>query len=269
MGKTVSLALSSGGARGYAHIGVIEVLLELGYEIKSIAGASMGAVIGGVFAAGKLEEYKNWVTTLEKFDVWKMFDLSFNKKGIFKGDRIINYLEKNIIGEVNIEDFNTKFTAVAVDIISHKEIWFSKGPLFDAIRASIAIPGIFTPFTKDNMILVDGGVLNPLPIAPVLNDQSDIIIAVDVNSSKEPDFSLYAGKVYEAEEKEDYNMFNIMLQAINIMQNKISRFKLASYSPDLIIEIPKDYCGIFDFHKAKQMVEVGRIITKKTLMKKI
>ncbi len=271
MRKTVSLALGSGGARGYAHIGVIEVLLENDFQIKSIAGASMGAVIGGVYASGKLEKYKDWVTSLEKFDVWKMFDLSFNKKGIFKGDRIINYLEKNIIGEVNIEDFDTKFTAVAVDIVSHKEIWFSKGPLFDAIRASIAIPGIFTPFAKDDMILVDGGVLNPLPIAPVLNDHADIIIAVDVNSSKKPEFSFYAGKMYEAEEEDykNYNMFNIMLQSINIMQNKISKFKLASYSPDLIIDIPKDYCSIFDFHKAKEMIEIGRIITKKKLMEQI
>jgi NTE family protein len=268
MKKTVSLALSVGGARGYAHIGVIEVLEEYGFQIKSIAGSSMGAVIGGIYAAKKLDEYKKWVTSLDKIDVWKMLDLSFTKRGIFKGDKIINFLERSIVGNYNIEDFEIKFTAVAVDIISHREVWLNKGSVFDAIRASIGIPGIFTPFYKDNKILVDGGILNPLPIAPVLNDNADLIIAVDVNSSREADTALLE-HFHDTDDKvsEEMNMLNILMQSINIMQNKITKFKLASYSPNLVIEIPKYCCGIFDFHKAGKMIELGRIVAQNEIKK--
>ncbi len=268
MEKTISLALSAGGARGYAHIGVIEVLEEFGLKIKSIAGSSMGAVIGGIYSANKLDVYKEWVTGLDKIDVWKMLDLSFTKKGIFKGDRIINFLEKALIGHYEIEDFQVKFTAVAVDIVSHREVWFSRGPLFDAIRASIAIPGLFTPVYMENKILVDGGILNPLPIAPVLNDHNDLIIAVDVNSSREAD-SILLKHFQKSSDKhsEELNMLNILMQSINIMQNKISKFRLASYSPDLVIEIPKYCCGIFDFHRAEEMIKIGRIIAKNELEK--
>ena len=268
MNKSVSLVLSAGGARGYAHIGVIEVLVENGFNITSISGASMGAVIGGIYAIGKLHKYKEWVTKLDKFNVWKMLDFSFTKKGLFKGDRIINFLENKIIGFHNIEDSSIKFTAVAVDIVTQKEVWFNKGPLFDAIRASIGIPGIFTPFIKDNKILVDGGILNPLPIAPVLNDHSDLIIAVDVNSSREFDISLLQ-HIEDCKEKDigNLNMLNILMQSINIMQNKISKFKLASYSPDLVIEIPKYCCGLFDFHKANEMIKIGRLVAENEIKK--
>ena len=140
-----------------------------------------------------------------------MLDLSFTKRGIFKGDKIINFLERSIVGNYNIEDFEIKFTAVAVDIISHREVWLNKGSVFDAIRASIGIPGIFTPFYKDNKILVDGGILNPLPIAPVLNDNADLIIAVDVNSSREADTALLE-HFHDTDDKvsEEMNMLNIL-----------------------------------------------------------
>ncbi len=268
MKKNVSLVLSAGGARGYAHIGVIEVLEAYGFNIRSIAGSSMGAVIGGIYAAEKLDIYKEWVTSLDKMDVWKMLDLSFTKKGIFKGDKIINFLEKKLIGYHNIEDFKIRFTAVAVDIISHREVWFTKGPLFDAIRASIGIPGLFTPIYKRGKILVDGGILNPLPIAPVLNDDSDLIIAVDVNSSREADSSLIDDIQPECrDEEKKMNMINVLMESINIMQNKISKFKLASYSPDLVIEIPKYCCNIFDFDKAGKMIEIGRKSAENELKK--
>ena len=263
--RTVSLALSSGGARGYAHIGVIEKLEEKGFVIKSIAGTSMGAVVGGIYATGKLELYKDWVTSLKKLDVIKMLDISFTKKGLFKGDKIINYLE-NLIGNELIETLPIEFTAVAVDIVKQKEVWFNKGPLFEAIRASIAIPTFFTPVESDNRILLDGGLLNPLPITPLLKDKTDLVIAVDVNSNKHPDFS-HISKNLESISYDNMNLFYILSTSFSIMQNSISRFKLASYSPDLIIEISKDYCDIFDFHKAEHMIEVGKIIAEQSLSK--
>ncbi len=262
--KTVALALSSGGARGYAHIGVIEVLEELGYEIKTIAGSSIGAVIGGIYAAGKLNIYTEWVKSLHKIDVLRLLDLSFNKKAIFKGDKVINFVEK-LIGDCNIEEFPIKFTAVAVDILKRKEFWFTQGSLWTAIRASTAIPGVFTPVYIDNKILVDGGVLNPLPIAPVLNSNVDLIIAVDVNSEKEyknEDFEYIFSKEQEIDE---LNIVDILMQSVIIMQSKITQFKLAAYTPDILIEIPRNSCGLFDFHLANEMIQLGKNIAKKVL----
>jgi NTE family protein len=263
MNKTVSLALSAGGARGYAHIGVIEVLEERGFKIKAISGSSMGAVVGGIYGTGKLNLYKDWVTSLSKLDVVKMLDLSFSKKGLFKGDKIINFLEK-LIGDIKIEDLSIDFTAVAVDIVKQKEVWFSKGSLFEALRASIAIPWFFTPLEKDKMILLDGGLLNPLPITPLLHDNTDLVIAVDVNSNKPKDFS-YVKEAKDDNMKSKLNFFQIFSTSISIMQNTISRFKLANYSPDLIIEISKDYCDVFDFHKANELIEIGRIIANQKI----
>ena len=263
--KTVALALSSGGARGYAHIGVIKVLEEFGYEIKTIAGSSIGAVIGGIYAAGKLDIYTEWVKSLHKIDVLRLLDLSFNKKAIFKGDKVINFVEK-LIGDCNIEEFSIKFTAVAVDILKRKEFWFNQGSLWTAIRASTAIPGVFTPVYLDNKILVDGGVLNPLPIAPVLNSNVDLIIAVDVNSEieyKNEDFEYIFSKEQEIEE---LNIVDILMQSVIIMQSKITQFKLAAYTPDILIEIPRNSCGLFDFHLANEMIQLGKNIAKKVFL---
>ncbi|HJX16111.1 MAG TPA: patatin-like phospholipase family protein, partial [Candidatus Deferrimicrobiaceae bacterium] len=170
--QTVSLVLGSGGARGLAHIGVIDCLTENGYEIRSIAGSSMGAMIGGIYAAGKLDVFTRWVLALQRLDVIRLLDLSFGSTGLFKGERVIDVL-KELIGDRNIEDLPVPFTAVAMDIQNGKEVWLSRGPLFDAIRASIAIPTIFTPHTIEGRQLVDGGLVNPIPIAPTLRDRTD------------------------------------------------------------------------------------------------
>ncbi len=179
--KTVSLVLGSGGARGYAHIGAIEELRAQGFDICSVAGASMGALIGGIYAAGKLDDYRDWARTLQKFDVLRLLDWTF-RGGLIKGDRIIGRL-KDLIGEVRIEDLPIPYTAVAVDILAQREVWFTRGPLFDAIRASIAIPTVFRPHHYEGRVLVDGGLLNPVPITPTLRDLTDCTIAVDLNAA--------------------------------------------------------------------------------------
>jgi len=276
----VSLVLGSGGARGLAHIGVIEWLNENNFAIRSISGSSMGALIGGIYAAGKLDIYKNWVRALERKDVIRLLDLSFGRTGLFKGERIINAL-KELIGERNIEDLPISFTAVATDIDTEKEVWLSKGPLFDAIRASIAIPTIFTPFKHEGKQLLDGGLVNPIPIAPTLRDLTDMTIAVNLSgkdsvwqnkptdtedtSSHEKKYrnsisEFIAGlhRMIEAKEPEDMGLFEIMSQSIDTMQNTIASFKLASYSPDVIINIPKNACRFFEFEKADEMIEIGR-----------
>jgi NTE family protein len=188
---TVSLVLGSGGARGYAHIGAIEELLAQGYEIRSIAGASMGALIGGVHAAGKLDAYRDWVRELQKLDVLRLLDWTFRGGGLIKGDRIVDKL-RELIGEMSIEDLPIAYTAVAVDLIAEREVWFSRGSLFDAIRASIAIPTVFRPHHYQGRVLVDGGLLNPVPITPTLRDLTDCTIAVDLNAPAESPQSISA-----------------------------------------------------------------------------
>src|SRR5882724_4588923 len=181
---TVSLVLGSGGARGYAHIGAIEELLAHGYDIRCIAGSSMGALIGGVYAAGKLNAYRDWAIALQRFDVLRLLDWTFTGGGLIKGDRIIDKL-RDLVGDVNIEDLPLSYTAVAVDLMAQREVWFSRGSLFEAIRASIAIPTVFRPHYYQGRMLVDGGLLNPVPITPTLRDLTDCTIAVDINAPAE------------------------------------------------------------------------------------
>lgn len=281
----ISLVLGSGGARGLAHIGVIEILEQQGYKIRSIAGSSMGAVIGGIYAAGKLDDYKEWVTTLNKADVIRYFDLSFDISGIFKGERIIEKL-KSLVGEVRIEDLPVSFTAVATDIVEQKEIWLGKGSLFQAIHASMAIPIIFTPVRVDGKYLLDGALSNPIPIAPTLRDHTDLTIAVDVNGL--PDIRLTPGKDEaggeaqysqlvsdtpvnrlksfirsfqnndDMDEEGSWSMFEILSQSMDMLQSSVTRFKLAAYNPDITITVSRDAAGSFEFYRAKELIELGR-----------
>lgn len=277
---TVSLVLGSGGARGLAHIGVIGCLTENGYDIRSLAGSSMGALIGGVYAAGKLEPFTRWVSGLQRLDVVRLLDLSFGSTGLFKGERVIGVL-KDLIGDRNIEDLPVSFTAVATDIQNGKEVWLSRGPLFDAIRASIAIPMIFTPHTIEGRQLVDGGLVNPIPIAPTLRIRTDLTVAV--NASAEPTGDLEVTDLGaepdddEAEnfherivkfiadlsqqrsvKKETFGLLDIMFRSMDTMQNMISRYQLATYSPDVVIEIPRDACGVYEMYRANELIAIGR-----------
>ena len=184
--QTVSLVLSSGGARGLAHIGAVQCLEERGYRIRYISGSSMGALVGGMYAAGELSNYEGWVKALRRKDVVQLLDFGWGRGGgLFRGERIIDAL-RELIGEHLIEELSIGFTAVATDLRRQREVWLDKGPLFAAIRASIAVPLVFSPVIVGNQVLIDGGVLSPLPIAPTLNDDSNLIIAVDVNGMETP-----------------------------------------------------------------------------------
>ncbi len=278
--QTVSLVLGSGGARGLAHIGVIQVLEERGFDIRSISGASMGALVGGIYAAGKLDVYTQWVCALERLDVFRLLDVSFSGSAIFKGERIINTL-KELIGERLIEDLPISYTAVATDLEEGKEVWISHGPLFDAIRASIAFPTIFSAFNMGGRNLVDGGLLNPIPIPPTLRDMTDLTIAVNLSgkarnlakvSAARPEAAPIRPKYHQMvvefieslqrKNKErvpdDAGFFDVISKSIDTMQSTIARLKLAAYSPDLIIEIPKNACSIYEFERARELVELGR-----------
>jgi NTE family protein len=279
--KSVSLVLGSGGARGLAHIGVIQWLEEKGFEIESISGSSMGALVGGIHAIGELDAYTNWVKALRQIDVLRLLDFSFQSSGLIKGDRVISAL-KGLTGDRNIEELPISFTAVATNINDQKEVWLNHGSLFDAIRASIAIPTIFTPVRYRGKILVDGGLINPIPIAPTLKDKTDLTVAVDLSAGPDPRCTGRREEVHTGEEErnsyrqrilqfvdglqqrlsrsgeEDPGMFDVISDAMETMQNTIARFKLASYSPDVIISIPRNSCAFYEFYRAEEMIELGR-----------
>jgi NTE family protein len=278
-GKKVSLVLGSGGARGLAHIGVINWLQENGFEISSISGASMGALIGGIHAAGKLDVYSDWVCELRKHDVLRYLDLSFGGRGLFKGEKIIEVL-RDMVGEYRIEDLSIAYTAVATDIDREREIWLNQGPLFDAIRASIAVPTVFTPHLYHGRRLVDGGLLNPLPIAPTLKDLTDLTVAVNVHARSQH----RAAPPVEADDDDDddggpgriaawiedlqksigrktddgLGFFDIVLKSLDAMQNTVVRFKLAAYTPDVLIDVPRNTCMAYEFYRARELIDLGR-----------
>ena len=188
MKKRIALVLGSGGARGYAHIGVIEELESRGYDIACIAGCSMGAVVGGIYAAGKLDVYRDWIQSLDYLDVLRLVDVSF-RLGAIRGEKVFGQI-RNIVGEINIEDLRIPYTAVATDLTHQQEIWFQEGCLHQAMRASAAIPSLFTPVMQGNRMLVDGSLLNPLPIVPVVSSHCDLIIAVNLNSTQQSNYQL-------------------------------------------------------------------------------
>lgn len=328
-GKTVALTLGSGGARGYAHIGAIEVLEERGYEIIAISGCSMGALVGGMYAAGKMKDYKDWVTGLGQFDVLKLLDVTFNAVGAIRGEKIFSVV-RDMLGDTRIEDLPIAYTAVATDLLAHKEIWFQEGPLDQAIRASVAIPSVVTPLVLNGRVLVDGALLNPLPIIPTISSHADMIVAVnlsgeddrrrripdaafnDPNESDDSDteewvsvirdkasrwfdwdaiktFTSRKGggstgdspedKISKAVEKkqaekiqDDPEMvhetidwdklgigkFDVMNLTIETMQSALVQYKIAGYPPDLLVNVPKNASRSYDYHKAPELIQLGR-----------
>ncbi len=280
-GKTLSLVLGSGAARGLTHIGVIDWLVEHGYRIASVSGASMGALVGGIYAAGKLDSYRNWVVALERSDVLRVLDLAFSSEGLIKGDRLIETL-KVMVGEHRIEDLPISYTAVATDLARQREVWLTEGPLFDAIRASIAIPTIFTPHVCKGMKLLDGGMLNPVPIAPTFKDMTDLTVAVNLNASRSktdiPPARKRRRKDIEETEgyrryikefldrfqdsvttqrKSELGLLELLGSSFETMQAAISSAKLASYPPDVLINIPRDACKAYEFDRAAELIELG------------
>jgi NTE family protein len=278
--RRVSLVLGSGRARGLAHIGVIRVLEDNGYEISSISGCSIGALIGGIFAAGKLDELEHWLCAIRKIDIVNLLDLSWEKSGFVKGDKIIDTL-KDLVGDKTIEELSIPFTAVATDVINEKEVWINSGSLFDAIRASISLPLFFTPVSYRQVQLIDGGVLNPVPIAPTFTDDTDVTIAVNLGGPIESrDDNVHESRPSTAQtsplrqnierfidkfrtplgsgKERDWGPFDIADRAFDAMQSTIARQKLAAYPPDVVIEIARNACGTLEFDRALEMIELGR-----------
>ncbi|MCK9491527.1 MAG: patatin-like phospholipase family protein [Sulfurimonas sp.] len=279
--KSISLVLGSGGARGLAHIGVIRWLEENDFEIKSISGCSMGALIGGFYAAGKLDNYVEWIKNIDILDMLKLLDFK-GSGGFVSGEALMKKMEE-LAGNPLIEDLDIKFTAVATNIDEEKEVWINEGRLLEAIRASISLPLFFTPYSRNGSLLVDGAVLNPVPIAPSFNDSTDLTIAVNLSGEalaespikKEKEDSYFSKKIKkymskisipDSIAKED-GMYVVANKSFETMQGSIARMKLAAYPPDIEIKIPRNLCSMFEFTRSKEIIEYGYKVTKETLEK--
>ncbi|MFC4765562.1 patatin-like phospholipase family protein [Dyella koreensis] len=287
---TVALALGAGGAKGLAHIGAIEEIERQGYRIVAIAGTSMGALIGGIYAAGKLDAYRDWVSALAKMDVLKLVDWTFSGGGLIKGERIIETL-RGLIGDARIEDLPLSYTAVATDLDREREVWLTRGSLFDAIRASIAIPTVFRPQVIDGRRLVDGGLLNPVPVTPLIREPADYLFAVSVDGAIQqtrPDVqgdraaethSAHRGRISEfigrliphSEPKDaeprprDPGVLDLLTQSMDLMQANLARLRLAAYAPDLLIQLPRNISMAYEFYRARELIELGRTQAREVL----
>lgn len=321
----VSVVLGSGGARGYAHIGVITELRARGYEIAGISGSSMGALVGGLQAAGRLDEFADWAKSLTQGAVLRLLDPSFTASGVLRAGKILDVV-RDILGDIDIERLPIPYTAVATDLIAGRSVWLQRGPVDTAIRASIAIPGMIAPHVVDGRLLADGGILDPLPLAPLSAVNADLTVAVSLNggdptaggpaaedsergapagrlnrmlrstsalldtsgarslldrptaraildrfssgeSDTEPDDDDAEEARPEEPEAPKLGSFEVMNRTIDIAQSALTRHQLAAYPPDLLIEVPRTACRSLDFHRAAELIDVGRELTARALEK--
>ena len=280
--KNVALVLSSGGARGLAHIGAIEELEARDYRITSIAGCSMGALIAGVYAAGKIEEFREWMKTVTRKKMFELTDFSLSLNHIVKGKRIIEAIME-FVPDVAIEDLPIPYCAVATDLTAGKEVVFNKGSLFEAIRASISLPSFYEPVQRDGMILIDGGVINPIPLNRVKRQSGDILVGVDVSGHdyksqweemrrltewQKNDKSLKA-KILDKliPDNIEFNYYTMLSRSSSLMirQNSILMAKLMK--PDVLVDIQMSRYGGFDYDKSEKIIAIGHQKTSLALNK--
>ncbi|MBU2694876.1 patatin-like phospholipase family protein [Pimelobacter sp. 30-1] len=308
----VALVLGSGGARGYAHLGAVQELRERGHEIVAVSGTSMGALVGGLVAAGKDEEFATWASTLTQRRVVRLADPTWSGGGAATAERLMSALDE-IVGDLLIEDLAIPFTAVATDLAARREVWFQRGPLIPAIRASIAIPGLFTPAVVDGRVLVDGGLLNPLPLDPTAASAADFTVAVSLQGPREPhepsspargfsvrtaewatewatelrrrfrrgDLGAEADQLAdvvpigspeapaespaESPARPDVRTSEVVALSFDAMQSLITRYRLAALPPDVLVTVPLGAARTLDFHRAEELVDLGRTLTAAAL----
>ncbi len=283
-GKTVSLALGSGGARGFAHIGVIEVLQREGFNIRSVSGSSMGALVGGIHCANRMNDFRDWALTLNKLETFRLMDFTFSGQGVVKGQKVMETL-KGLLGEIRIEDFEKMYTAVAIDLKSKEEVWLQSGDLYEVIRASSAIPTFVTPYKLNGRILVDGGVLNPLPIEPLLPNKHDLLIAVNINAEDPLTKDIDKSNIPQENEEPDAYMsrmsnymrgwlnmkkstsevqestlgyMGIISKTFDFMQDRMCLQSIQIHKPDIVVKVPRSVGATLEFYRAKEIIEEGR-----------
>ena len=286
--KKLGLALGSGSARGWAHIGVIQCLREYDIRIDVVCGTSIGALVGGALAGNFMDGLEKMVLSLNWKDIIGFMDLLFPRSGFIEGDKITNHFRKNF-SDACIEELTIPFAAVATDILTGREIWLQDGSLMNAVRASISMPGIFTPYKYKDHWLVDGGLVNPVPVSLCRAMGADIVVAVNLNSDlvglpryinrgkqknknhdagkKEPGrFSSLINKHFLPTKKEaqkevledEHSIFDVIAASLNIMQDRMTKQRLAGEPPDMLISPRLSHIGLLEFNRAAEAIEEGR-----------
>lgn len=282
MTKDIALVLSSGGARGLAHIGVIEELEAQGFHISSIAGTSMGALIGGIYAAGKLQEFREWMKSIDKRKMLELTDLSFSLNHLVKGNRIIDAIKK-IVPDTKIEDLSIPYCAVATDLENGREVTFRKGSLFGAIRASISLPGYYEPVRINDMVLIDGGTVNPIPLNRVARKKGDLLVGVDVSGHDYKGQSQLQHFIEERRRQDkslsqqilnrlipdnlDFNYFTMLSRTSSIMIRQNSKLMAQLTQPDILIDIQLRRYGGFDYDKSEKLIAIGHKYAQRAIEK--
>lgn len=284
MKKQIALVLSGGGARGLAHIGIIEELESRGYQIHSVAGTSIGALVGGIYAAGKLPELKQWFLEMDVLELLQLVDFTFSPHGFIKADKVFNSL-KGIIPDTDIAGLRIPYTATAYDLANDEEMVYREGSLFDAIRASVAIPSVFTPVKNGDAVVVDGGVVNNLPLSNITRQKDDLLVAVHVNArvpvlelpgepvpqpglpafQKVEEYLNKLFKVKTKKENKELSYFEFIEMNFDAMRDRMVLLALQQHPADVLIEISRFTCGTFDFYKTEALVETGRLAARQKL----
>jgi len=289
----IALALGSGAARGFAHIGVIKQLLKLNIKPTIVSGCSVGALVGGAYAANMLDELEYWSKTLNLKRFLELCDVSINSGGMIIGDNFTNFL-MNFFANITIESLDIPFKSVACDIISGKEIYFNSGPLHEAIRASMSLPGLFAPYKYKDCLLIDGGIVNPVPVSICRQMNADFVIAVNLNkdvvgkhfSENQPKTFQFIPESFNAlnnlsdmikkrlkyganiipqinDNKKSPKLLNVLASSINIMQDRITKCRLTSDPPDILIEPKLSHLGLFEYYRAEEAIFKGEKIVLK------
>ncbi len=275
--KKVALVLSSGSSRGMAHIGAIRALIEHGYQITSIAGTSMGAIVGGMYAAGKLDEIERWCLSLDRRHILQLIDFAPTHNALVKGNKVMDEWEE-IIGDIRIEDLSIPLTIIATDVNTGKEIVFEEGKLSDAIRASMSLPLFFRPMKHEKKLLVDGGLSNPLPLNRVKRTEDDILVAVNVSALEQP--TIHRLKTTAEREQENFldrlldetqakvrmNYVGVLTRTIDIMIQHNTALATQCFPPDICVEIPMNYYGRFAFTQGKNLIAHGKELMERELV---
>lgn len=277
MNKKIALVLSSGGARGIAHIGVIDVLEENGYEITSIVGCSMGSLVGGMYASGNYQQFKEWILSMTKKKMLKLSDADINTSYVVKGDLLMKEM-KSLMPDCLIEECKIPFAAVATDVRNEKEVLFKSGSLYNAIRASISIPIFFKPVQNEDMLLMDGALINPFPLNHVIMNGADKVVAINVTAKSNNEFIPQLQRTGKLEDAYPFGKRNpFILQGASLHRELLAVIQMMLISNselirqqnpcDLLVELPASSFQCFDFFKAKEIYEVGRRLMSEQLLK--
>jgi NTE family protein len=297
-GMRIGLALGGGAARGWAHIGVLRTLIAAGYEPEVIAGTSIGAVVGGCYAAGKLDTLEDWARSLTRRRVFSLLDISFGGTGLITGNRLRQLLTHDI-GDIAIEDLPLRFGAVATEIGSGHEVWLTHGRLSEAVRASYALPGIFEPVRLGGRWLMDGALVNPVPVSTARALGARLVVAVNLqadvygrgavvpshgtNDEDETGITRWQeerqrsrltasraiaalrGRLKDRHTGSPPGIPTVMIEAFNITQDRIARSRLAGDPPDIAINPKLGRIGLFEFHRAEEAIALGAEAAEKAL----